>query len=81
MIGAAIRTWMLRDVGGFRDFSWSEDWDVHLRLWKAGASFELIPDAIYRAWVRPDSRNRGATQAEKLAAHQAIHEANFGVAA
>lgn len=80
LIGSAVRTEMLREVGGFRDFPWSEDWDAWLRCYLAGASFELIPDAVYRAHVRPDSRNRGATQAEKDASHRAIYEANFGEA-
>jgi glycosyltransferase involved in cell wall biosynthesis len=77
LIGSAVRTEMLREVGGWRDFPWSEDWDVWIRCWQAGATFELIRDAIYRAHVRPDSRNRGADHAEKMAAHQVIYEANF----
>lgn len=77
LVGSAVRTEMLREVGGWRDFPWSEDWDTWLRCYKAGATFELIPNAIYRAHVRPDSRNRGATREAKLAAHRAIYEANF----
>lgn len=77
LIGSTVRADLLREVGGFREFEWSEDWDAWLRCYKAGASFELIPDAVYRAHVRPDSRNRGATGAAKLAAHRAIYEANF----
>ncbi len=76
VVGSAVRANMLRDVGGWRDFPWSEDWDLWLRCWRAGASFELLPDAVYRAHVDPDSRNRGASDAEKRAAHQAIAEAN-----
>jgi GT2 family glycosyltransferase len=81
VVGSAVRANMLRDVGGWREFPWSEDWDLWLRCWKVGADFELIPDAVYRAHVRHDSRNRAATRAEKLAAHHAIYEANFGEAA
>lgn len=81
LVGAAVRTEIIRKAGGWRDFPWSEDWDTWIRCWKAGATFELIPDAIYRAHVRDDSRNRGATQEAKNAAHWAIHEANFGKAA
>lgn len=80
VIGAAVRADLVREVGGWRDFSWSEDWDVWLRCYLAGAIFEPVPDAVYRAHVRRDSRNRAASQAEKLAAHRAIAEAN-GVAA
>lgn len=81
LVGAMTRTEIMRRAGGWRDFAWSEDWDLWIRCWKAGATFELISNAIYRAHVRPDSRNRGATQEAKNAAHRAIAEANFGVAA
>ncbi len=77
LIGSMVRTELLRAAGGWRDFAWSEDWDTWVRCWKHGATFELIRDAVYRAHVRPDSRNRGATQVERLAAHEAIHRANF----
>lgn len=81
VIGSAVRTQMVRDAGGWRDFHWSEDWDLWLRCMKLGATFELIRDAIYIAHVRPDSRNRAASQEAKLKEHNAIYEANFGVAA
>ncbi len=76
VIGAAVRTELLIRVDGWRDFPWSEDWDAWLRCHLAGASFQAIPQAVYRAHVRPDSRNRAPRQAEKLAAHRAICEAN-----
>lgn len=76
VIGAMVRTRLLRDVGGFRDFDWSEDWDLWVRCWQAGATFERVPDAVYRAHVRPDSRNRGPERAIKHAQHQAIARAN-----
>lgn len=72
LIGAAVRTEAVREVGGWVDFDWSEDWALWAKLFKAGASFELIEDAVYRAHVRPDSRNRAATAEEKEAAHRAI---------
>jgi glycosyltransferase involved in cell wall biosynthesis len=62
VIGTCAKADVLRDVGGFRDFAWSEDWDLWYRCHLAGASIEGIPDALYRAWVRPDSRNRGQTE-------------------
>lgn len=81
LVGAMVRTEIACEAGGWREFEWSEDWDFWIRCWKAGATFELIPDAIYRAHVRPDSRNRGPQQAAKNAAHRAIYEANFGAEA
>jgi hypothetical protein len=76
VVGAAVRADMVRAVGGWRDFSWSEDWDLWLRCHLAGASFEAVPAAIYRAHVRPDSRNRHQPREAKLAAHRAIAAAN-----
>lgn len=82
VIGTAVRADLLREVGGWRDFPWSEDWSSWLRCWLAGATVEAVPDAVYRAYVRPDSRNRGgATQAEKIAAHKAIYDDAYGVTA
>lgn len=76
VVGAAVRTEMVVKVGGWRDFDWSEDWDLWLRCYLAGASFEAIPSAVYRAHVRRGSRNRGRGQAARLATHRAIAEAN-----
>jgi GT2 family glycosyltransferase len=81
VVGSLVRAQMVRDVGGWRDFPWSEDWDLWLRCWLSGATVEAIPSAIYRAHVRADSRNRAPDRAAKLAAHRAIYEANFGVPA
>lgn len=77
VIGSLVRAQLVRDVGGWRDFPWSEDWDLWLRCYLAGATFEAIPAAIYRAHTRPDSRNRAPSPDERLAAHEAIHRANF----
>jgi glycosyltransferase involved in cell wall biosynthesis len=77
VIGTAVRTDLLREAGGWRDFPWSEDWDAWLRCWHAGATIETIPTAVYRAHVRPDSRNRGATRQLREDTHWAIHRANF----
>lgn len=76
VIGTVIQTDIARMVGGWRDFDWSEDWDLWVRCWQAGATIEAIPAAVYRAHVRPDSRNRGPARATRLAQHQAIARAN-----
>lgn len=81
VVGAMVRTELVREVGGWRDFPLSEDWDLWLRCHLAGASFEWCPDAVYRAWARPDSRNRAPDRAAELAAYSAIYEANFPAAA
>lgn len=76
VIGTVAPTRMLLNVGGFRDFDWSEDWDLWVRCWQAGATIDRVEDAIYRAHVRPDSRNRAPDRQVKHAVHQAIAEAN-----
>lgn len=81
VVGAVARAQLLRDVGGWRPFEWSEDWDVWLRCHLAGASIEAVPAAVYRAHVRDDSRNRAPDRAAKLAAHEAIARANGLVSA
>lgn len=76
VIGTVARTEQLRAVGGFRDFDWSEDWDLWVRMAQAGATIEAIPAAVYVAHVRWNSRNRGRTRRAKLQAHQRIARAN-----
>lgn len=72
VIGAVARTRMLREVGGWHDFQWSEDWATWALCWRAGATFARVPSAVYVAHVRPDSRNRGVRRAFKLAEHERI---------
>jgi GT2 family glycosyltransferase len=76
VVGAAVRADLVRKVGGWRDFCWSEDWDLWLRCHLTGATFEAVPAAVYRAHVRSNSRNRGQSRAAKLDAHRAIAAAN-----
>lgn len=80
VVGSLVRAEMIREVGGWRDFIWSEDWDLWLRCHLAGATFEAVPDAVYVAHVRPDSRNRVADRDTRLRVHREILEAN-GLAA
>jgi len=72
VVGTAVRRQMVLDVGGWRDLPMYEDWDLWVRCWRAGATVEAIPQAVYRAHVRTDSRNRAPAPAARLAAHQLI---------
>jgi glycosyltransferase involved in cell wall biosynthesis len=76
VVGALVRAGMIRSVGGWRDEPVYEDWSVWLRCYLAGATFEAVPGAVYRAHVRRDSRNRGSSPELRLATHRAIAEAN-----
>jgi len=79
VIGTLIRKAMFDQVGGFRDYPLYEDWDLWLRCHLAGASSEVIRDAIYIAHVRKDSRNRAPDRATRLHWHKQIAKDN-GVA-
>lgn len=77
VIGTAVRRAMFLEVGGFRDWTLYEDWCLWQRCSRAGASVAMVPDAVYRAHVRPSSRNRAPDRAERLRMHDAIRRANF----
>lgn len=85
VIGTVARAELLREVGGFRDWPCYEDWDLWLRCylhgptlgvpWQSGVDrLEVlaVPDAIYRAHVRADSRNRGPSLEFRNRVHQDI---------
>lgn len=76
IIGTMAPVALLRQVGGWHDYPWSEDWDIWLRCHLAGATVEGVPDAVYRAHVNPRSRNRSASHEMKMATHRAIAHAN-----
>lgn len=77
VIGTLVRRTMFLEVGGFRDWPFYEDWDLWQRCWLAGATVEIVHDAVYVAHVRPDSRNRTPSRDEKIAVHHAIRRANM----
>lgn len=77
VVGAAVKAKLAYEVGGWREFAWSEDWDLWTRCWQAGGTIERVPNAIYRAYVRPDSRNRGPSREFRNRVHWEIHRANF----
>lgn len=78
VIGSLVRSDLVRQVGGFREWRCFEDWDLWLRCWQAGATVEAIPSAVYRAHVRPDSRNRSGSVLDRNAVHRQI-AADLGV--
>lgn len=57
VIGAAVRTELARQVGGWWNEEIYEDWSLWLRCQQAGATFEHISDAIYEFHWRRESRN------------------------
>lgn len=77
VIGTLLRRSMFLEVGGFKDWPMYEDWCLWQRCWLAGASFEVIHGAVYRAHVRQNSRNRSPSRQEKEATHHMIRRANL----
>lgn len=53
-----FRTRTLREIGGYRDQGWAEDYDILLRLWRAGRPFAALPETLLD-WTRSrDSASR-----------------------
>jgi GT2 family glycosyltransferase len=76
VVGTLARTKLLREVGGWRDFPVYEDWDLWLRCHRRGAQVGAAPNAIYRAHVRQDSRNRAQPMEFRNNVHRQIVAAN-----
>ena len=78
VVGSLVRTELVRKVGGWRDYPVYEDFDLWQRCWLAGATFEAMPCAVYKAHVRHDSRNRGMhSQETKSMTHYRISSTNM----
>lgn len=78
VIGACVRASIVREVGGWEEWGWSEDWALWARCWLAGASIERVPEAIYRAHFSRASRNHCLTPEETMHWHRQIQAAVFG---
>ena len=78
VVGALARADLLRAVGGWEEWPLYEDWALWLRCWKAGATVEAIPAAVYVAEARPGSRNRAPDIAYKNRVHAEIVESVLG---
>ena len=61
--GCLYRTEILREVGGFDESLWcGEEYDLHLRLLKAGYTHKHIPEVVYR--YRRHSLNKSGRDRE-----------------
>lgn len=58
VIGTAVPRSLFFNVGGFRELPSLEDYDLWLRCWDAGAKLTYVTDAVYRAFVSEEGRNR-----------------------
>ena len=51
---AAFRRSWIRDLGGYRDHGWPEDYDLWLRFFLAGAGFAKIPEVLLEWREHPE---------------------------
>lgn len=78
VIGTVVPTRLFREIGGFEEFPFYEDWALFARMQKAGATVERVADAVYVAHRRAGSRNHPAGgRREKLRVHDLIRRAVF----
>lgn len=75
VVGTAVRTELLREVGGWEEWPWSEDWALWLKCHLAGATVEAVPEAVYVAHWSRNSRNRAPDRAFTNRVHQEIASA------
>ena len=78
VIGTAARAQLVRDVGGWEEFPWSEDWQLWAKCWKAGATVEAIHRAAYIAHVSSNGRNRQLLAHQILQVHRDIEMSVWG---
>jgi glycosyltransferase involved in cell wall biosynthesis len=77
VVGSLVRAELVRKVGGWKEYPVYEDFDLWQRCWLAGATFEAIPQAVYRAHVLPNSRNRSPNHRMKCMTHYEISKTNM----
>lgn len=78
VVGTAARTQLVRDVGGWEEFPWSEDWQLWAKCWRAGATVEAVHRAVYIAHVSQNGRNRQLLNHQILQVHRDIELSVWG---
>lgn len=73
VIGTAVRTSIAKQIE-WEEFGWSEDWAFFARCWRAGATMEPMPDAIYIAHMNRRGRNN-LPRKQRLHWHRIIEAA------
>jgi len=53
-----LRADAVEAVGGYRDPGWAEDYDLVLRLWRAGRTLAVVPSVLLDWTERPDRLSR-----------------------
>lgn len=66
VVGTLVKRDTFLRVGGFREWTIYEDWDLWLRIVRDGAQMVAVPDAVYCAGVRSRSRNTPDANAARV---------------
>ena len=67
------RTDILRDVGGYDEDLWSgEEYDLHLRLLKAGYKHKHVPGIVYRYRIHEGNKSITRTSEDRIKRHKYI---------
>jgi len=78
VIGACVRTQVLKDAGGWLEEPIYEDWSMWLRCHVTGASFEPIPEAVYNNYWTERSRSTRQPSREANETFLKIYEQALG---
>ena len=74
VVGAMVRTDIAQKVA-WDEWPLYEDWAFWVGCWQAGATFETIPTAVYRAYSRRGGRNTSLPLPERNNVHRQIASA------
>lgn len=75
VIGAMIKTSLLKIVGGFDNLPLYEDWSTWLKMEEQGAVFKQCEKAIYKIHVREGSRNEPDSETKQKMFNKIQNEA------
>jgi glycosyltransferase involved in cell wall biosynthesis len=75
VIGTLVPSDLFHEVEGFPEYPMFEDWALFLACVRAGARIIDVEGAVYRAYLRANSRNVGIHAAETYAAILNAHAA------
>jgi len=77
IIGTVLPKDLFWEVGGFQEWPIYEDWALFAACHKAGARIIEVPQAVYVAHQRSDSRNKSMSRRERVQAHYEIGRSLF----
>ena len=71
VVGTLIRRSTFLQHGGFQEWPMYEDWDLFLGVHLSGVPISYVPDAVYKAHVKSQSRN---APGDRRLAQRTYHE-------